>query len=519
MSDKIVLSDRIKEISYTVGAGNFSLEGAATGFSSFSSRYASGDVLFYAITDGTSYEVGSGIYGSGISGDFLVRFPLRSSNNDSIVSFPAGTKEVYVTYPATHAIFQGSGLSDLSTPQNSGLAFWSTSNILDYDSNLIWDKSNNRLGINNQSPSYAIDIGGTARESIVKSSGVIVGSSGVEFPSDGSYVGGRQTEHFKRNRLDQYAYDNALLSHLTGTDAVFELSGVVNEYILFKQQNAGTVFAGPPSGCTPPCSPAYPNFRPLALEDFPYLDQVSGILNTRITTVSGMFVSGSGALDNAIDTVSGMFVSGSGALNNAINTVSGISTNNILNLITVSGMLVLSSGALNNRITSLSGILDTGIDSVSGMLISSSGSLRNAINTVSGMFVSGSGALNNYIDSVSGAVESQIYDVGIYDLGTISGAISLDWARDKLIQNATLNGFPTTFSAGTGWPTSYISRDLVLKLTTDVSTDITWNIVGSNWYNKPSGTTLNSGEYMFALRAFGSGIIHGFYLGQNTGSL
>lgn len=306
MSDKIVLSDRIKELSYTVGTGNFSLEGAANGFSEFSTQYVDGDSFFYAITDGTRYEIGSGVYATGITGDYLIRFPFRSSNNNLLVSFPAGTKEVFVTYPATHAVFQGSGLSNLSIPQSSGLAFWSTENILDYDSNLVWDKDNNKLGINNLSPQYSIDIGGDSANSVIRSSGIVIGNSGVIFPANGSYTGGSQTEHFQRNQLDQYALDNELLDQLTGTDAVFELSGIVNEYILFKQQDAGTVLAGPPSGCTPPCSPGYPSFRQLVLDDFPYLEQVSGILNTRIVTTSGMFVSGSGALNNSINTISSL---------------------------------------------------------------------------------------------------------------------------------------------------------------------------------------------------------------------
>ena len=58
----IILSDRIKELSNTTGAGNMQLEGAANGFSSFGSAYADNAYLYYAITDGTNYEVGSGQY-------------------------------------------------------------------------------------------------------------------------------------------------------------------------------------------------------------------------------------------------------------------------------------------------------------------------------------------------------------------------------------------------------------------------------------------------------------------------
>ena len=60
---------------------------ASNGFSSFSSVYTSGDRLFYAVTDGVDYEVGSGTYHTGI-----VRHPLRSSNSDN-KGFSAGIKK------------------------------------------------------------------------------------------------------------------------------------------------------------------------------------------------------------------------------------------------------------------------------------------------------------------------------------------------------------------------------------------------------------------------------------------
>ena len=50
---KIYIYDRIKETSYTTGTGNFALNGAANGFSSFGSVYDNNDNVFYAATDGT----------------------------------------------------------------------------------------------------------------------------------------------------------------------------------------------------------------------------------------------------------------------------------------------------------------------------------------------------------------------------------------------------------------------------------------------------------------------------------
>jgi hypothetical protein len=259
-SHKVFLYDRIKETSFTLGTSNFTLNGAADGFSSFGSVYSNGENVFYAATDGTFYEVGSGVYVTGVQNS-LTRFPFRSSNNNQIVSFGEGVKEVFVTYPATNSVFSASGLQGQSQPQSSGLAFWSSSHILNYDPNIVWNSELSRLGIKKSAPVFAIDIGGDAPESIIRSSGLFVKSSGIFFPSgnngDASYFGGRQLVHYEPNSLN----------FLTGVDQVFELSGVSKNNILFKQQNAGLVFAGPASGCTPPCSPDYPTFRPLLVED------------------------------------------------------------------------------------------------------------------------------------------------------------------------------------------------------------------------------------------------------------
>ena len=361
----INLADRIKEVSYTIGTGSMMLSGAVNGFSSFGSRYSNNSKVFYAITDGTRYEIGSGIFQNSVN-DQLIRFPITSTNSNNLVSFSEGLKEVYVTYPATHSVYTGSGLAGLTVPQSSGLAFWGSDHVLDYDSNLVWNKTNNRLGINKTNPSYAIDIGGAAQGSIINASGYLVSSSGITFPSgnngDSDYLGGTQLTHYEMNRLDQYAYDNSLIGHLTGSDSVIELSGSANQYILFREQAAGLVFAGPASGCTPPCSPAYPNFRPLTLEDIPDLDSLyiteqewavySGILNNRITSVSGLLVSTSGILRNDLTSVSGLLVSTSGILRNDLTSVH-------LLLLLTSGILrndlITSSGALRSNDTAISG--------------------------------------------------------------------------------------------------------------------------------------------------------------------
>lgn len=253
---KISVADRIKEISYSVGTGDFVLSGAAQGFSSFASSFNYGDIVYYAIIDGSNYEIGSGEYLFSAPNSIIRRYPFKSTNNDNLINFPIGTKQVYVTYPGQKAVLTASNFGSFASPKASGLAFWGSEQILDYDPSLIWDALNNRLGINKPNPAYAIDVGGSPTQAIIRASGVILGASGIVFPQ-GTYSGGQQQEPFFRNVLDVSS----------GADLVFSLSGLVSERINLKKQVASTIFMGPPAA-----SPqGYPSFRALSISDVPDL--------------------------------------------------------------------------------------------------------------------------------------------------------------------------------------------------------------------------------------------------------
>lgn len=260
------LADRIKELSHTVGTGNIRLDGAAAGFSSFGDAYANGDVLYYAVSDGTDYECGSGEYIQSGGINYISRFPHSSTNGDNLVDFDSGVKEIYVSYPGKYSVFT-SYVGDFA----SGISFWNTNQTLEYDQNLVWNKQNDFLGVGAQNPQRALHIGGTKEYSSILVSGIELGVSGIAFSGTPIYSGGRQFEPFLRNELDA----------TTGTDAVLSLRGVVDQRLLFLKQNAGLVFSGPPSGCgSPPCQPDYPSFRALTLDDMPdlspsYLDKAS----------------------------------------------------------------------------------------------------------------------------------------------------------------------------------------------------------------------------------------------------
>lgn len=98
-----VLADRVQETSTTTGTGTLTLAGAVVGYASFAS-IGNGNNCYYTITDGTNWEVGIGTYTA--AGTTLSRTTvLASSNAGSLVTFPAGTKNVFCDYPAGKAVY------------------------------------------------------------------------------------------------------------------------------------------------------------------------------------------------------------------------------------------------------------------------------------------------------------------------------------------------------------------------------------------------------------------------------
>lgn len=116
----LVLADRVKETTASTGTIAITLAGAATGYQTFSSAVGDANTTYYTIADqtGTNWEVGIGTYTS--AGNTLSRDTvLSSSNAGSLVTFTAGTKDVFVSYPAERALYSG---GDIGTPASGNLS-------------------------------------------------------------------------------------------------------------------------------------------------------------------------------------------------------------------------------------------------------------------------------------------------------------------------------------------------------------------------------------------------------------
>ena len=120
----LAVYDRVQETTTTTGTGSVTLLGAVTGYQSFAA-VGNGNQTYYCIADqgGANWEVGIGQYST--TGPTLARTTvLSSSNSGSLVSFTAGTKTVFVTYPAENSVYASNSPSTAGyvlTAQGTGV--------------------------------------------------------------------------------------------------------------------------------------------------------------------------------------------------------------------------------------------------------------------------------------------------------------------------------------------------------------------------------------------------------------
>ncbi len=100
MTGQPVSGFRVLETSTTVGTGDYSLAGPPGGYQSFGDAFSDGDVVLYAVTDGTNWEEVLGTFTSG-SPDTLSRDAIfASSNSGAAVNWGSGTRNLLTHSPS-----------------------------------------------------------------------------------------------------------------------------------------------------------------------------------------------------------------------------------------------------------------------------------------------------------------------------------------------------------------------------------------------------------------------------------
>jgi hypothetical protein len=163
-----VIADRVRETSTSTGTGNFTLGGAVTGYQTFASVLATADTTYYTIADqgGANWEVGIGTF---TSPSTLARTTiLSSSNGGSVVTFTSGTKDVFISLPASKTnvedqpnLIEVNSSSDALriTQTGAGNALVVEDSANPDSSPFVIDASGN-VGIGTSTPTAPLDVNG-----------------------------------------------------------------------------------------------------------------------------------------------------------------------------------------------------------------------------------------------------------------------------------------------------------------------------------------------------------------------
>ena len=111
------IADRVRETTTTTGTGTINLLGAVTNFETFAANLSNSDTTYYAIVDNTNgdFEVGLGTFATGSPNTLARTTPISSSNSNSAVNFGSGTKDVFITTPASKMAFLNASGSLISS--------------------------------------------------------------------------------------------------------------------------------------------------------------------------------------------------------------------------------------------------------------------------------------------------------------------------------------------------------------------------------------------------------------------
>jgi hypothetical protein len=123
--------------------------------------------------DGSNLNISGSVYISTFSGSAVSLAGISQDNNLTNITIGSGLNLLNNTLNAVGSL--------TGTGSITQLAFWTASKAISGSQNLVYDYTNNRLGINNSNPQYALDVSGT-----VHLSGSLINASHIDF-STSSY--------------------------------------------------------------------------------------------------------------------------------------------------------------------------------------------------------------------------------------------------------------------------------------------------------------------------------------------
>ena len=197
----IIIKDRVKQFSTTLGSGQLTLSTVPNGYVGFSEVFASGDTTYYCIENRNEFEIGLGTYGVGGANTLSRDTVLNSSTGASLAL--SGRSTIFVTVPAARFPFVGESgelnlalttLNDVGlTAPASGQSLvyngssWANTTITGYTTEEAQDAIGGILA-DTSSISFSYNDGAPSIAASVRSSGItdVMISGGIDATKIGS---------------------------------------------------------------------------------------------------------------------------------------------------------------------------------------------------------------------------------------------------------------------------------------------------------------------------------------------
>lgn len=255
----LVVKDRVKESTTTTGTGTLTLAGAETGFQTFAA-IGNGNTTYYAITDGSDFEVGLGTYTS--AGTLLSRDTVYSSSNgDALVNWGAGEKLVLCVQPASRVNMLDASGNVTGVEFDEYLDFnTSTTNPSHSEGRVFYDQTRDSLAYYNSDSNMTIHAGQDTVLRVYNNSGAEIGDGSPVYLTGESGAVPTIAKATASGTLDQsYAVGIASSTIANNSYGFITTNGIVffdTSHLTVGEQ----VHVSTTAGETQTAAPTYPNY-------------------------------------------------------------------------------------------------------------------------------------------------------------------------------------------------------------------------------------------------------------------